>query len=382
MTIVKRMVFYFCGSAFFNLFTIVILGFIVSSCPSYIFFSIVSFSFMAVCFSLFGIFEARKKMPAKVGSILAKLQEAVYQIAVASQQVFKTSQSLAEGVTRNVVSIDSTSSSIKNIADNARRALDNSDMMTQSADKSITAIKDVHKPLRETNACMKRIGEAGAEAVKIIKTSDEIAFQINLLALNAAVEAARAGEVGAGFAVVAEEVRNLAMRSAEAARDTERIIGEMVREINEGIELIDRTLKAFYVLGDEAKNTNVYIRAIDASVKELAPSIARINDAIVEIEKFTHQTAASAQETASAADELSAQSNQVDILIDSIVKMFNSNGGVKKLANMSKSEEHRVTRGGLPLVLNKSDSNFRSMTNGKRKYINAAKGINLDKERF
>ncbi|MCX7710400.1 MAG: methyl-accepting chemotaxis protein [Clostridia bacterium] len=355
MTLTKRLTVCFCGAAFLNLLCIVFLSFAMSSYLSlntYTLLALVSFSLLATGFSLFGFFEVKGKMSAKMCSILADLREAVYQIAVASEQVFKSNQGLAEGVTRNIVSIDSSSSSIKRIADSAKKALDNSNMMTQSADRSIAAIKDVHKPLRETHACMKRIGEAGAEAVKIIKTSDEIAFQINLLALNAAVEAARAGDVGAGFAVVAEEVRNLAMRSAEAARDTERIIGEMVREMNEGISLIDKTLKAFYVLGDEAKNTNVYIRAIDNSVKDLAPSIEVINEAIVEIEKFTQRTAASAQETASATHELSEQSKQVVFLIDSMVDLFSeSHDKFKRLTDKSKScSGNEVTYGGIVKV--------------------------------
>ncbi|MDI9571092.1 MAG: methyl-accepting chemotaxis protein [Pseudomonadota bacterium] len=250
------------------------------------------------------------------------LADSTTQVSAASSQVASASQSLAEGASAAAAAIEETSSSLEEMSSTTKKALDNSTFMTKTGDITFALMKSSHRSLRETDACMKRIGESGAEAAKIIKTSDEIAFQINLLALNAAVEAARAGEAGAGFAVVAEEVRNLAMRSAEAARNTESIIGEMTREIKEGMALVAKTLEEFYKMGDEGKKTNALIKEIDSVMEQQAQGIEQINRAIAEIDRITQQSAANAEETASAAEELSAQAAQMESLvtgIDSII---------------------------------------------------------------
>ena len=116
-----------------------------------------------------------------------------------------------------------------------KQNVDRVDELFKSGATTFQLQKACHKSLREANDCIKKTGEAGEQASKITKNSDDIAFQINLLALNAAVGTLRAGEAGAGFAVVADEVRNLALRSAEAARNTDAIIGETLANIEKGI---------------------------------------------------------------------------------------------------------------------------------------------------
>ncbi len=254
------------------------------------------------------------------------LSDSTAQVSAASSQVASASQSLAEGASVAASAIEETSSSLEEMSSMTKKALENSTLMTKTGDITFMAMKNSHKSLRDTDACMKRIGESGAEAAKIIKTSDEIAFQINLLALNAAVEAARAGEAGAGFAVVAEEVRNLAMRSAEAARNTETIIGEMSREIKEGMTLVSKTLEEFYKMGEEGKKTNTLIKEIDAAMKEQAEGIEQINRAIAEMDKITQQSAANAEETASAAEELSAQAAQMESFVTELAVITGGTG--------------------------------------------------------
>jgi len=260
----------------------------------------------------FLIFRA---LSSSLESVVGGLGDSTEQVAAASSQVASASQSLAEGASVAASAIEETSSSLEEMSSMTKKALENSALMTQSGDKTWQAMRNSHKSLKETDACMKRIGESGAKAAKIVKASDEIAFQINLLALNAAVEAARAGEAGAGFAVVAEEVRNLAMRSAEAARNTEQIIGEMVREIKEGMTLIAKTLEEFYAMGEEGKKTNTFIKDIDAAMQEQAQGIEQINKAVAEMDKVIQQAAANAEETASAAEELSAQAAQMRVFV-------------------------------------------------------------------
>jgi methyl-accepting chemotaxis protein len=251
--------------------------------------------------------------------------------------VASTSQALAEGTSTSAAALEETSASLEELSSMTGKTTDNSGAMTKSGDVTFGLMKSSHKSLRETDACMKRIGEAGEQAAKVIKTSDEIAFQINLLALNAAVEAARAGEAGAGFAVVAEEVRNLAIRSAEAARDTERIIGTMSGQIHDGATLVAKTLEQFYAMGEEGKKTNDLIKEINAASREQAQGIQQINQAIVEMDKVTQQAASGAQEAASAAEELAAQAQQMSVHIGEMTALFgidrNHNGNGTALPN-------------------------------------------------
>jgi methyl-accepting chemotaxis protein len=149
--------------------------------------------------------------------------------------------------------------------------------------------------------------KAGEQTGRIIKTIDEIAFQTNLLALNAAVEAARAGEAGAGFAVVAEEVRNLAMSSATAAKDTEVIIADSASKIRQASQLfaqINAELKNSRVISDEVAS---FLGAVAISAQEQSLGIEQINRAVAEMDKIIQQNAVSAEDSASASEQMREQ---------------------------------------------------------------------------
>ena len=250
------------------------------------------------------------------------------QVSDAASHIASASQDLAEGTSEQAASLEETSSSLEEMSSMSKATLENSNLMAVTGDKSYQAMRSSHKSLRATTESMKRIGESGAAAAKIIKASDDIAFQINLLALNAAVEAARAGEAGAGFAVVAEEVRNLAMRSAEAAKNTEQILGEMLQEINNGNTLVAKTLEDFYLMGDEGKKTNELIKEIDSAMKQQAQGIQQINQAVSEMDKVTQRTAASAEESASTAEELNAQAHQMKSYVGELQEVVRGKGQI------------------------------------------------------
>jgi len=277
---------------------------------------------IGVILSLLGGWLTFRSITRRFADVLFGLHDSTQQVSSASSQVASTSQALAEGTSTAAAALEQTSASLEELSSMTQKTSDNSSSMTRSGDVTFGLMKSSHKSLRETDSCMKRIGEAGEQAAKVIKTSDEIAFQINLLALNAAVEAARAGEAGAGFAVVAEEVRNLAIRSAEAARDTEKIIGTMSGQIREGAGLVGKTLEQFYSMGEEGKKTNDLIKEINAASGEQAQGIVQINQAITEMDKVTQQAASGAEETASAAEELAAQAQQMKMHIGEMSALF------------------------------------------------------------
>jgi methyl-accepting chemotaxis protein len=133
---------------------------------------------------------------------------------------------------------------------------------------------------------MKEMTKAGMETSKIVKSIDEIAFQTNLLSLNAAVEAARAGESGSGFAVVAEEVRNLAMRAAEAAKNSSRLIEETVQNIEDGFSKLQQSNRDFDQLLSKIEETSQLFTQIADSANEQSVGIEQINQSISHIERI------------------------------------------------------------------------------------------------
>jgi methyl-accepting chemotaxis protein len=162
-----------------------------------------------------------------------------------------------------------------------------------------------------------RIKSSSDKTAKIVKTIDEIAFQTNLLALNAAVEAARAGDAGKGFAVVAEEVRSLAMRSAEAAKSTADLIEESVKNAEGGVAINQEVMKNLVEINDQVKKVSDVMAEIAASSEQQSRGVDQVNTAVEQVNQVTQQTASNAEESASAAEELASQAEDMRGVVSS-----------------------------------------------------------------
>jgi methyl-accepting chemotaxis protein len=158
---------------------------------------------------------------------------------------------------------------------------------------------------------MQAITDSSRRIADIIGTIDGIAFQTNILALNAAVEAARAGEQGRGFAVVAGEVRSLAQRSAEAAREIKTLIGSSVERVNEGGVLVDEAGRTMQDIVSQVKRVTDLISEISAASQEQTQGIGQIGDAVSQLDQVTQQNAALVEESAAAAESLKHQAAQL-----------------------------------------------------------------------
>jgi methyl-accepting chemotaxis protein len=173
---------------------------------------------------------------------------------------------------------------------------------------------------------MNAIKAAASNIANIIKTIDEIAFQTNILALNAAVEAARAGEAGAGFSVVAEEVRALAQRCAAAARETAEKIEDSVKKSNQGVEITAKVARHFTEIVAKAHQVDQLVGKIATSSNEQASGIGHLSESVTAMDKVTQANASSAEETAAAAQQLNAQAITLLESVDQLVRLVGISG--------------------------------------------------------
>jgi methyl-accepting chemotaxis protein len=243
--------------------------------------------------------------------IVKDLTEGAQQIATASTEVSTSSQSMAEGASEQAAAIEETSSSLEEMSSMTRQNADNAVQANNMMTEAKQVVMRANDSMRKLTKSMDEITSASVETSKIIKTIDEIAFQTNLLALNAAVEAARAGEAGAGFAVVADEVRNLAIRAAEAAKNTAGLIEGTVKKIKDGTELVNMTNNDFAEVSEKSVKVAELISEISAASTEQAEGINQVNKAVVEMDRVVQQSAANAEELASASEETNAQAQMM-----------------------------------------------------------------------
>ncbi len=229
------------------------------------------------------------------------------QTAAASGQVSASSQSLAEGASEQAASLEETSSSLEEMSSMTKRNAGNAARANELAREASTSATAGASDMQAMAAAMNDIKAASDDIAKIIKTIDEIAFQTNILALNAAVEAARAGEAGMGFAVVADEVRNLAQRSAVAAKETATKIEGAIGKTALGVQLTDKVATRLQEIVTKAKQVDELVAEVATASKEQTQGIDQLNTAIGQIDQVTQSNAANAEESASAAEEMNAQ---------------------------------------------------------------------------
>jgi methyl-accepting chemotaxis protein len=250
---------------------------------------------------------ALKDMTGSLQSLVAQVRSGTDTIATASGQIASGNQDLSSRTEQQASSLEETASSmeqltstVKQNADNARQA----NQLAQSASGIAIRGGDV---VGQVVGTMASINESSRKIVDIIAVIDGIAFQTNILALNAAVEAARAGEQGRGFAVVASEVRNLAQRSAAAAKDIKTLIGDSVEKVDAGSRLVDQAGATMDEIVASITRVTDIMSEITAASQEQSSGIEQVNTAIVQMDQVTQQNAALVEQAAAAAESMMDQ---------------------------------------------------------------------------
>ncbi|HPI90575.1 MAG TPA: methyl-accepting chemotaxis protein [Spirochaetota bacterium] len=253
--------------------------------------------------------------------------QAVEQIATGNQNLSQRTSEQASSLEEIASTIEEAAATINQNAENANQAREmTEDGAKKSTESNKIAVEAVNSII-EMNESSKKISD-------IIAVINEIAFQTNLLALNAAVEAARAGDQGRGFAVVSGEVRNLAQRSGNAAKEIENLIKDTVSKVDNSTELVNKTGIVLKEIEVSAKNTAQLINEIASASMEQKQGINQINNAIAEMDNMTQQNASLVEETASASEEMA---NQAQELLE-MIRQFKISDKIKKDVN---SEKHR-----------------------------------------
>ena len=253
-----------------------------------------------------------------LGRITHALDESAAQVAAAAGEVSSSSQSLAEGSSEQAASLEETSSSLEELSSMTKRNADGAQSAKGLSGEARAAAEAGNSDMAEMRSAMDAIKTSSSDIAKIIKSIDEIAFQTNILALNAAVEAARAGEAGAGFAVVAEEVRALAQRSANSAKETADKIEVAIKNGEHGVVISGKVAQSLNVIVEKARQVDGLIAEIATASQEQNQGIGQINIAVSQMDKVTQSNAANAEETAAAAEELNAQSLSLKEAVDGL----------------------------------------------------------------
>jgi hypothetical protein len=264
-------------------------------------------------------------------SISEGLHEGAQQVSSASQQISLSSRNVATGASHQAAGLEEISSSMEEMTSTTKGNWDHathSRKMTEDAAQIVEKVNQHMTQMEEAMAEVRRSSEATGE---IVKTIDEIAFQTNLLSLNAAVEAARAGNAGAGFGVVAGEVRNLAMRASGAAKNTSELIEATIKAVKNGADLVNVTRNAFKANIEISARMKTLVEEISTASEEQAQGIEQINSNINGVTSTVQANADSAKESASAAEELTVEAAKLQNYAEQLASLISKNSSSKTL---------------------------------------------------
>ncbi|NRT55266.1 methyl-accepting chemotaxis protein [Sphaerotilus uruguayifluvii] len=253
------------------------------------------------------LLRALLSMQDAVGAIVSRIRDSTEAVGTASTQIAAGNQELSMRTEQTAGSLQQTASSMEQLTETVRQTADSAQLANDLANQASGAAQRGGDVMTQVVSNMEEISASSRKIAEIIGVIDGIAFQTNILALNAAVEAARAGEQGRGFAVVAGEVRNLAQRSAHAAKEIKALISASVDKVGAGTHLVHDAGRAMNDIVGGVQRVSDLISEITASTSEQSTELGRVSAAVSQLDQMTQQNAALVEESAAAADSLRTQ---------------------------------------------------------------------------
>ncbi|MCE3261496.1 MAG: hypothetical protein K0R43_575 [Pseudoduganella sp.] len=261
------------------------------------------------------LLHALRDMNQALLNIVSEVRSGTHSIAIASSEIAAGNQDLSARTEQQAASLEETASSMEELTSTVKQNADNARQANQLSGAAAAVARKGGAVVSEVVGTMDSIEASSRKIVDIIGVIDGIAFQTNILALNAAVEAARAGEQGRGFAVVATEVRNLAQRSAAAAKEIKELIGDSVEKVNAGSRLVSDAGQTMEEIVSSVQRVTDIIGEITAASAEQSSGIDEIYKAVGQMDQVTQQNAALVEEAAAAAESMQKQaSNLADVV--------------------------------------------------------------------
>jgi methyl-accepting chemotaxis protein-1 (serine sensor receptor) len=261
------------------------------------------------------LLHALKDMNENLVRIVTQVRNGTDAIATGSSEIASGNLDLSSRTEQQASALEETASSMEEITSTVKQNADNAKQANQFAVNASEVAHQGREVVSQVVTTMDAINEASRKIVDIIGVIDGIAFQTNILALNAAVEAARAGEQGRGFAVVATEVRNLAQRSASAAKEIKALIGDSVEKVDAGGRYVAQAGETMDAIMESVKRVTDIMGEITAASQEQSAGIEQVNQAISQMDQVTQQNAALVEEAAAAAGSLQGQADQLSAAV-------------------------------------------------------------------
>ncbi|WP_420360664.1 methyl-accepting chemotaxis protein [Agrobacterium vitis] len=264
-----------------------------------------------------------------MGSTISTVATSANAISDGSREVSQSADDLSKRTEQQAASLEETAAALDQITvnvSNSSRRVEEARGVAKEANSSAVHSGQV---VGEAISAMQRIEHSSNQISNIITVIDEIAFQTNLLALNAGVEAARAGEAGRGFAVVATEVRELAQRSAKAAREIKELINKSTQEVENGVRQVQETGEVLKAIEQHVTTINGLMDAIATSSREQSVGLSEVNTAVNQMDQVTQQNAAMVEETSAASANLAQES----VRLQQLVSRFIVPGGSRSVDN-------------------------------------------------
>ncbi|MGC4394990.1 methyl-accepting chemotaxis protein [Hydrogenophaga sp. T2] len=257
------------------------------------------------------LLQALQGMQHKLAQVVSRVRSNAEGVATASAQIAQGNNDLSARTEQQASALEETAASMEELSSTVRLNAENAQQANQLAMSASTVAAQGGEVVAQVVDTMKTINDSSRRIADITSVIDGIAFQTNILALNAAVEAARAGEQGRGFAVVAGEVRNLAQRSAEAAKEIKELIGASVERVEQGSALVDRAGSTMTEVVASIRRVTDIVGEISAASSEQSSGVAQVGEAVTQMDQATQQNAALVEESAAAATSLNGQAAQM-----------------------------------------------------------------------